>query len=78
MNNNQKLRYLIDIYWLKLWIENLYHEYKTKVLKIEKADELSEEKKEKIINNFSLWINWLQLWMITIKEAKNDILNQIK
>ena len=78
MNNNQKLRYLIDIYWLKLWIDNLYHEYKTKVLKIEKASELTEEKKEEIINKFTLWINWLQIWMLDIWEAKEDILKLIK
>jgi len=53
MNNNQKLRFLIDKYGELIGISEFYELYKVRYLKIEKAEELNEDKKEEIIQSFS-------------------------
>lgn len=78
MNSNSKLRYLIDLYGIKLWIDNLYHEYKTKVLKVDKANELSEFDKQELIDLFQLWLRSIETWMQDVESAKKAILTKIK
>ena len=77
MNLNQKLRYLITIYWQKLWIEDLYPKYKTKVLCISKANDLDSEQKLNIINSFIVGIEWIDTGIIDRKLEKERLINLI-
>jgi len=78
MHINSKLRYIIDLYGIKIWIEGLYTKYKKNVLKVENSHQISEEKKKELIKIYEIWIKILDLWINIPEEAKKNMLEQLK
>ena len=71
MNSNQKLRFLINEYWTRIDIDDLYTQYKSNVLKIKKGSELAENKKEKLIGEFKYGLQELDNGIISKEDAKH-------
>jgi len=78
MNNNQKLRFVVNEYgkWIK--IDDLYTKMKEKVFKVKNADEMSEENKESIIQTFKYGIQSLEQGVTSIEDAKSDMISKLK
>ena len=77
MNTNSKMRYLINIYWDMIWIDDLYTKYKP-LLNIKNAKELSDPTKLKIIDKFKTWIEVLEKAPEMKDIYKNSMLDQLK
>ena len=77
MHINSKLRFIIDLYWQKLWwtVFSLYDLYKERVLYIEKASELDDDHKRELIRDFSKWVSELDEGVRNIIDSKVAILD---